>query len=134
VASAGGAMAAFRKDTSGTRWRDLAAAGAKPQKLLWASTSTKNKAYSDVKYVEELVAASTVNTMPPETLAAYRDHGRPELRIEQAIRASDAIVGGLKQRGIDLEIVADELEREGVKKFAEPYDHLLSVVAQRLTR
>jgi transaldolase len=72
--------------------------------------------------------------MPPETLAAYRDHGRPELRIEQAIRASDAIVGGLKQRGIDLEIVADELEREGVKKFAEPYDHLLSVVAQRLTR
>jgi transaldolase len=134
VASAGGAMAAFFKDTSGTRWRDLAAAGAKPQKLLWASTSTKNKAYSDVKYVEELVAAGTVNTMPPETLAAYRDHGQPELRIDHAIRTSEATVRALAERGIDLELVADELEREGVKKFAEPYDHLLRVMAERLKR
>jgi transaldolase len=127
-------MSVFRYETSGTRWHVLAAAGAKPQKLLWASTSTKNKAYSDVKYVEELVAANTVNTMPPETLAAYRDHGKPELRIENAIRTCEATVRALGERGIDLELVADELEREGVKKFAEPYDHLLGVVAERLKR
>lgn len=132
IASAAAAMTEYRYELSGTRWRELAAAGARPQKLLWASTSTKNKSYSDVKYVEELVAPGTVNTMPPETLAAYRDHGKPEIRIESAIRASAAVVAGLAQRGIDLEVVADQLEREGVKKFAEPYDHLLAVISARM--
>ncbi len=134
VASAASAMSEFRFLLGGTRWRDLAAAGARPQKLLWASTSTKNKAYSDVKYVEELIAPGTINTMPPETLAAYRDHGRPELRIDAAVRASASIVTGLAKRHIDLESVADELEREGVQKFVESYERLLAAVSAKAAR
>jgi transaldolase len=134
IASAASALAEQRFLLGGSRWRDLAAAGARPQKLLWASTSTKNKAYSDVKYVEELIASGTVNTMPPETVAAYRDHGKPELRTDAAIRASAAVVTGLNKRGIDLESVADQLERDGVRKFVEPYDRLLAAIAAKAAR
>ncbi len=128
VASAGSAMQAYRDRIAKPDWQQLARAGARPQRLLWASTSTKNPAYSDVKYVEALIAADTVNTMPPETLAAYRDHGKPELRIDESVSTAPQVIAGLAQHDIDLEEVAAQLEAEGVRKFSDPYDRLLAVI------
>ena len=111
------------------RWRALAGRGAHPQRLLWASTSTKDEAYSVLKYVEALVGPDTVNTLPPETLAAYRDGGRPALTLENDLAAARTLPQRLDALGIDLEAVAEALEREGVRKFIEPYDVLLHVLA-----
>lgn len=113
------------------RWQALAGRGAHPQRLLWASTSTKDEAYGGLKYVEALVGPDTVNTLPPETLAAYRGGGRPALRLEDDLAAARALSQQLGALGIDLETVAETLEREGVRKFIEPYDALLHVLAQR---
>lgn len=113
------------------RWNRLAGEGAQSQRLLWASTSAKDPAYSDVKYVEPLIGPDTVNTLPPETLIAYRKHGRPALRLEQDPEQVDTIVAGLAKRGIDLEAVARQLEEEGVRKFIEPFDKLLAALEQR---
>jgi transaldolase len=88
------------------RWQRLAAAGAQPQRLLWASTSTKDPAYADTKYVEALIGPETVNTLPPATLAAYRDHGQPAVRIDQDEPPAQALVAALTRLGIDLEQVA----------------------------
>lgn len=117
--------------TGGPRWRALAAAGAEPQRLLWASTSTKDPAYSDVRYVEELIAPDTVNTLPPATLAAYRDHGAPELRLEAGIADAEQQIARLTALGIDLDQVAARLERDGVVKFVAAHDALLAVLAER---
>jgi transaldolase len=114
----------FRLWTSDARWQRLAARGARPQRLLWASTGTKDAAYSDVKYVESLIAPQTVTTLPPATLEAYRDHGRPERRIDDG--DPEAVVRGLAALGIDLEELATELEADGVRKFVEPFDELLA--------
>ncbi len=130
ITSAAGAMQAWRERIAQPDWKHCAQAGAQPQLLLWASTSTKNPGYSDVKYVEALIAPDTVNTMPPETLAAYRDHGKPSVRIEQAIDSARKVLAGLAERGIDLDEVSEQLEREGVRKFSEPYDRLLGVIAE----
>jgi len=116
------------------RWQALAGRGAHPQRLLWASTSTKDEAYGDLKYVEALVGPDTVNTLPPETLAAYRGGGRPVLRLENDLAAARALPQQLGALGIDLETVAETLEREGVRKFIEPYDALLRTLAQRTTK
>jgi transaldolase len=113
------------------RWRRLAGQGAQSQRLLWASTGTKDPAYSDVKYVEALIGPDTVNTLPPETLNAYRKHGDPALRLEQDLKQSDATIAGLARHGIDLETVAQLLEEEGVKKFIEPFDKLQAALEQR---
>jgi len=117
------------------RWRALAATGGRPQRLLWASTSTKNKSYSDVKYVESLIGPDTVNTLPIETLEAYRDHGDPAVRIEieDGLDFARALPGRLAILGIDLDAVAQQLEAEGVRKFVEPYDRLLAMFGQRQT-
>jgi transaldolase len=96
------------------------------QRLLWASTGTKDPTYSDIKYIEPLIAGETVNTLPPDTLAAYRDHGRPALRMEQSIREATPVVARLKALGIDLGQVAGELEEEGIRKFVQPYQSLLA--------
>jgi transaldolase len=106
------------------QWQDLAAAGARPQRLLWASTSTKDPSYSPIKYVEELVVPGTVNTMPLETLDAYRRLGRPELRLERHLAEGADVREGLERLDIDLEGIAAQLEREGVAKFVEPFDRL----------
>jgi len=106
------------------QWQGLAAAGARPQRLLWASTSTKDPSYSPIKYVEELVVPGTVNTMPLETLNAYRRLGRPELRLERHLAEAADVREGLERLDIDLEGVAAQLEREGVAKFIEPFDQL----------
>lgn len=112
-------------------WRGLAARGAQPQRLLWASTGTKDPAYSDIKYVEALIWPDTVNTLPPETLNAYRKHGDPAVRLEQDLAPAAEVTTGLEKLGIDLEAVAQQLEEEGVKKFVESFDKLLASIEQR---
>lgn len=121
----------YKEWTASPRWRALAADGARPHWLLWASTSTKDKTCSDVKYVEALIAPDTVNTLPPETLAAYRDHGDPVVHIEDDRGETHALPVRRAALGLDLEAVADQLEREAVCKFIEPYDRLLAVLARR---
>ena len=99
---------------SGTRWESLAAAGAKPQRCLWASTSTKNPAYRDVLYVEELVGPDTVNTMPFETIAAFQDHGEVRETLHGRLDEAQALLDELARAGVDYDDVTDTLEREGV--------------------
>jgi transaldolase len=124
IASACRAYEIFEEISASADWQALAAQGAKPQRLLWASTSTKDPSFSPIKYVEELVVSGTVNTMPLETLNAYRRLGRPELRLERHIAEASDAREGLERLGIDLEAVAQQLEREGVAKFIEPFDKL----------
>ena len=102
----------------------MQAAGAKPQRPLWASTSTKDPSYSPIKYVEELVVQGTVNTMPLETINTYRRLGRPELRLERHLAEGSDTRESLERLDVDLEAVAAQLEREGVAKFIEPFDRL----------
>lgn len=125
IASAGFAYRRFKETIAEPRWQALATAGASVQRLLWASTGTKDPFYSDVKYVEALVAADTVNTLPLETLDAYRDHGKPELRINDAIEQASAVMHGLADLGIDMHAIDDALEQEGIEKFIKPYQSLL---------
>ena len=124
IASACRAYEIYEELTATQQWESLAARGARPQRLLWASTSTKDKSYSPVKYVEELVVPGTVNTLPLETLDTYRRVGRPELRLERHIAEASDVREGLERLGLDLESVATQLEREGVSKFIEPFDKL----------
>src|SRR6185295_13832974 len=107
---------------SGPRWQALQAKGARPQRVLWASTGTKNPEYSDVLYVEELIGPDTINTMPQETLAAFRDHGRPRLSLESGVEEAKQLLAQLEQFGISLDRVTDELLKEGVQKFVQPYE------------
>lgn len=128
IANACLAYQAFERRTSSARWTTLAAKAAHAQRPLWASTSTKDPHYADVHYVEALVAPNTVDTLPPETFAAYRDHGRPEVRIPDGIRAAPAQMSALAELGIDLPTIARELEEEGVAKFAASHGAALAAV------
>jgi transaldolase len=130
IASARLAYQAWRQMLGTARWRTLAAHAALPQRLLWASTGTKDPAYSDVKYVEALIGPDTVNTLPPVTLAAYRQHGDPALRLETELDVAQALPAALAELGIDLEGVAAQLEEEGVHKFIDAYDGLLATLGQ----
>jgi len=121
----------YKEWVDGDRWRQLVAHGARPQRLLWASTSTKDPAYSDVKYVEALIGPETVNTLPPETLDAYRAHGKPAARLEQDLAQADELPKKLARVGIDLENIAQQLEDEGVQKFIAPFDKLFASLEQR---
>jgi transaldolase len=132
IASARLAYRHFRDAFSGPDWERLASAGARPQRPLWASTSTKNPAYRDVLYVEELIGRETVNTMPLETLEAFRDHG--EVRgetVAEDVEAAERLLVGLAEAGVDYEDVVGTLEREGVQKFADAFDQLLAGIAAR---
>lgn len=113
------------------RWQAVAAQGAWPQRLVWASTSTKDPAYDDVKYVEALIGPDTVTILPPETVVAYRDHGKPALRLEQDMDVAVALPAQLAALGVELNAVNEELERQGVQKFIEPYERLLATLARR---
>ncbi|MBV9698409.1 MAG: transaldolase, partial [Gammaproteobacteria bacterium] len=124
IASACRAYEIYEELTGQSRWQSLAAQGARPQRLLWASTSTKDPSFSPIKYVEELVVPGTVNTMPLETLNAYRRLGRPELRLERHIAEAADSREQLERLDVDLDAVAQQLEREGVAKFIEPFDKL----------
>jgi transaldolase len=112
---------------SGARWKALAEAGARPQRCLWASTSTKNPAYRDVLYVEELIGPDTVNTMPFETIDAFQDHGVVRAgTLTEGVAESHQLLHDLAEAGIDYDDVTDTLEREGVQKFSDSFASLLS--------
>jgi transaldolase len=132
IANAGMAYRLFEETLSHQRWRRLAQSGAQPQRPLWASTSTKDPRYPDTYYVEALVAPQTVNTVPPETLEAYRDHGKPEVRIHEGVAAAPAQLEALARVGIDLARVTRELEVEGVEKFAASYRSLLAAIDAKI--
>ena len=130
IASARIAYQQYKQLFSGDRWQQLVQQGARPQRLLWASTSTKDPAYSDIKYVEALIGPDTINTLPVDTLNAYRDHGQPMQRLETDIDAAYTTLAGLEVSGIDLASLTEQLEHEGVQKFIVAYDKVLRNVLQ----
>lgn len=109
-------------------WRALAAEGARVQKPLWASTSTKNPDYSDVMYVEPLIGPNTVNTMPDETIVAFKNHGQAGLTVTSGVEEARATLASLADLGIDMDRVTDELLAEGITKFVKPFDDLLAAL------
>ena len=128
IASAREAYRIHEEVFGSDRFRALADRGARHQRLLWASTSTKNPQYSDVKYVEALIGPETVNTVPPDTLDAYRDHGRPEVRLDTGLDAAARTIEALGTLGIDLDAVTAQLEDEGIEKFARSLDQLMATL------
>jgi transaldolase len=132
VANAQRAYARFRERFGDARWSALEAAGAHPQRPLWASTGTKDPAYSDVLYVEELIAPGIVNTMPEATLLAFADHGDPTRRIDPNAGAVEATLRRLADAGVDLDAITTELEREGVRAFCDSYHQLLDSIEGRI--
>jgi transaldolase len=125
IANAKLAYAHYLEAFSGPRWEALAAVGARPQRCLWASTSTKNPAYRDVLYVEELIGPDTVNTMPFETIAAFQDHGVVRDTLTEGMDEAHALLKELAAAGVDYDDVTDTLEREGVQKFSDSFASLL---------
>jgi transaldolase len=118
----------FQQTFSGPRWEALAAKGARVQRPLWASTSTKNPAYPDTLYVDELIGPHTVNTLPDATIEAFADHGTLARRVDADMDQVDAVWKGLADVGIDMDDVADTLEREGVSSFEKSFDELLDAL------
>jgi transaldolase/glucose-6-phosphate isomerase len=131
IANAKLAYQEYRQLFSGKRWEKLKAKGAKPQRLLWASTGTKNKDYSDVLYVEELIGSNTVNTMPPATLDAFRDHGKPRDSLGENIEQARHILAELEKSGISLDAITADLVKDGVRQFADAADKLYGAVAHK---
>lgn len=131
VANAKRAYRRYRELFHGRDFAALAARGARPQRVLWASTSTKNPAYSNVKYVEELIGPETVNTMPPATLSAFRDHGQPRLTLEEGLDEADQHIEALSELGIDLESIADRLLVNGVQQFADSFTSLMHTLGRK---
>ncbi len=131
IANARLAYQHYRVVFSGPRWEYVASKGANPQRVLWASTSTKNPAYKDTIYVDELIGPDTVNTMPEETIVAYQDHGGPRPRLESDLGDAHALLGELASAGVDYDDLTETLEREGVQKFADAFDQLLSALAEK---
>ena len=131
VASARAAYQRYKDIFSGPSWEGLAERGARSQRLLWASTGTKNPNYRDVLYVEELVGPDTVNTLPPGTLAAFLDHGYVRPSLEEDVEAARNTLENLAKAGVDMDAVTQRLQDEGVKLFAESYDKLLSSIAEK---
>jgi transaldolase/glucose-6-phosphate isomerase len=121
----------FKAIFQGARWEAFAVKGARKQRVLWARTSTKNPHYRDVMYVEELIGPDTVNTMPPATLEAFRDHGRVRASLEEDLDVAYDIMEVLAHVGISMQEVTEKLLEEGVRLFAEPFDKLLDALAHR---
>jgi transaldolase / glucose-6-phosphate isomerase len=133
VANARLAYQRYLRLFGGARWKALAANGAKPQRLLWASTGTKNKAYSDVLYVEELIGSDTVNTMPIATMDAFREHGKLRDSLQEDAAGAQRLLGELGRVGISLDAITDKLVVDGVRLFADAADKLLAAVAKKRT-
>ncbi len=131
VANAKLAYQHYRSVFRGPRWEFLADKGATPQRVLWASTSTKNPDYPDTLYVEELVGPDTVNTMPEETIRAYQDHGLPRARLQAEVGEARKLLDELARAGVDYDDLTDTLEREGVQKFADSFEELIEALAQK---
>lgn len=118
----------YQQIFSGPRWEKLAAKGAQTQRVLWASTSTKNPNYRDVIYVEELIGPDTVNTMPPATIDAFRDHGKLRNSLTEDVAGAQKTMDDLPKAGISMKEVTDKLTEDGVKQFADAFDKLLAAV------
>ncbi|MCP3472565.1 bifunctional transaldolase/phosoglucose isomerase [Bradyrhizobium sp. CCGUVB1N3] len=131
IANAKLAYQDYKRLFSGPRWDKLAAKGAKPQRMLWASTGTKNKDYSDVLYVEELIGPNTINTVPPATLDAFRDHGKLRDSLEENVEEAAHVLDELERSGISLDEITEELVKDGVKLFADAADKLYGAVASK---
>ena len=134
VANAQRAYARYRDRFADERWRSLRDAGANAQRPLWASTGTKNPAYSDVLYVEELIAADVVNTMPEATLRAFADHGEIGSPLDADASSAEGTLRGAAAAGIDLTALTAELELEGVRSFCDSYHQLLSCIETKLAQ
>lgn len=131
IACARKAYQIYKELFKSERFRKLADQGARPQKLLWASTGTKNPTDSDVKYVEALIGPKTVNTLPMETLEAYRDHGHPEPRLENGLEEANQILDSLSFLDINLATITQQLEDEGILKFIQPFNKLKERIAEK---
>jgi transaldolase len=131
IASARQAFQIYKQIFSGGNFRELSDRGARPQRVLWASTSTKNPEYSDVKYVEALIGPETINTLPKETLDAYRDHGDPAPRLEKDLQQAEEVFHKLAEVDIDIDAATQQLEDEGIEKFNQPYDSLLETLEKK---
>ncbi|HWZ43738.1 MAG TPA: transaldolase [Candidatus Saccharimonadales bacterium] len=130
IANAKQAYRRFGAIFSGDRWKALTSRGAQPQRLLWASTSTKNPSYRDVMYVEELIGPQTVNTIPPATLDAFRDHGKVGRTLDAEVAAADKVMADLEKAGISMRAVTGQLLEEAIKLFDDAFDKLIAAVEQ----
>jgi transaldolase len=131
IANAKLAYQHYKQVFQGPRWEYLLAKGATPQRVLWASTSTKNPDYPDTLYVDELIGSDTVNTMPEETIEAYQDHGCPEPRLERGLEGARKLLDELARAGVDYDDLTDTLEREGVEKFSTAFDELIAALQEK---
>jgi transaldolase/glucose-6-phosphate isomerase len=132
IANAKQAYRSYQQMIAGSRWRTLAGRGAQPQRLLWASTSTKNAKYRDVMYVEELIGPETVDTIPPATMDAFRDHGIVRRTLDADLAAADKTMSDLAKAGISMKKVTDQVLDEGIKLFDEAFSKLLGAVEQKI--
>jgi len=132
IASARLAYQVYKDLAASQRWQRLQDQGGRTQRLLWASTSSKDPSYDDLKYVTPLIGPDTVNTLPPETLAAFRDHGLVGVHVEDDKNLARALPSLLDALGIDLKRITDQLEEDGIKKFVAPYDKLLDTLRMKL--
>ena len=133
IANAERAYGRYRARFADERWAALRAAGAHPQRPLWASTGTKDPAYSDVLYVEELIAPGVINTMPAATLRAFADHGEATRALSESTGAAEEILRDVEDAGIDLAAITGQLEREGVRSFCASYHDLLASIEGKLS-
>jgi transaldolase len=134
IASAKKAYEIYKQVFSGPRWEKLAAKGAQPQRLLWASTSSKNPAFKDTKYVEALIGPDTVDTVPLETIEAFRDHGIAANTLEQGLDTATEILNKVKAAGINMDEVTQTLEDEGIDKFNKPFEKLLKSIEDQAAK
>jgi transaldolase/glucose-6-phosphate isomerase len=134
VANAKMAYEIYKRVFGGPRWKSLAAKGAQTQRVLWASTSTKNPAYPDTMYVDDLIGPDTVNTIPPATLDAFREHGHPKLTLETDLDGAHETMQTLEKVGVSMKAATDELTADGVKQFADAFDKLLAAVKESVAK
>lgn len=134
IASAKKAYEIYKRVFSGPRWEKLAAEGAQPQRLLWASTSSKNPAFKDTKYVEALIGPATVDTVPLETIEAFRDHGIATNSLEEGLDKATETLDRIKAAGIDIDKITQQLEDEGIDKFNKPFEKLLQAIEDQKTK
>ena len=131
IANAKLAYRIFQKEFSSPRWKKLEAKGASVQRVLWASTSTKNPSYRDVMYVEQLIGPHTVNTMPPQTIEAFRDHGEVKRTVDKEVDVAETVIRDLAQLGISIDDVTEKLLVDGLASFQKSYDTLITSLSKK---
>jgi transaldolase len=131
ISSAKIAYTIYKELFEDRQFASLEKKGARRQRLLWASTGTKNKEYSDIKYIEAIIGKDTITTMPPETMNAYRQHGKPLITIEDNLRRACWVMSELTELGINIDSITEKLEQDGVKKFIEAFDKLMETLTKK---